>query len=75
MLPSTELTDRPGRGRTYAEAVRPAIADAGPTGRVRLDAIARWLQDAAYYDLVDDAPAARSERGEALDRVLQSLSR
>jgi acyl-ACP thioesterase len=53
VLPSTELTDRPGRGRTYAEMVRPAIADAGPTGRVRLDAIARWLQDAAYYDLVD----------------------
>jgi acyl-ACP thioesterase len=53
VLPSTELTDRPGRGRTYAETVRPAIADAGPTGRVRLDAIARWLQDAAYYDLVD----------------------
>ena len=29
----------------------------------------------AYYDLVDDAPAARSERGEALDRVLQSIAR
>jgi len=29
----------------------------------------------AYYDLVDDAPAALSERGQALDRVLESISR
>jgi outer membrane protein len=27
----------------------------------------------AYYDLVDDAPAALSEQGEALDRVLQAI--
>jgi acyl-ACP thioesterase len=33
--------------------VRAGIDAAGPTGRVRLDAIARWLQDAAYWDLVD----------------------
>ena len=52
-MPYTELTDRPGTGRAYTEAVRAAIGDAGATGRVRLDAIARWLQDAAYYDLVD----------------------
>jgi len=52
-VPFTELTDRPGTGRAYTEPVRPAIGDAGATGRVRLDAIARWLQDAAYYDLVD----------------------
>jgi len=52
-VPFTELTDRPGTGRAYTEAVRAAIGDAGATGRVRLDAIARWLQDAAYYDLVD----------------------
>ena len=29
----------------------------------------------AYYDLVDDAPAAQSERGAALDRVLTDLGR
>lgn len=33
--------------------MRPGIADADATGRCRLDAIARWLQDAAYADLVD----------------------
>jgi len=29
----------------------------------------------AYYNLVDDAPAARSEQGEALDRVLEAIGR
>jgi acyl-ACP thioesterase len=33
--------------------MRPGIADADATGRCRLDAIARWLQDVAYADLVD----------------------
>ncbi len=31
----------------------PGIADANGAGRCRLDAIARWLQDVAYEDLVD----------------------
>jgi acyl-ACP thioesterase len=31
----------------------PGIADAGATGRCRLDAMSRWLQDIAYADLVD----------------------
>ncbi len=33
--------------------MRPGIADSGATGRCRLDAMARWLQDVAYSDLVD----------------------
>jgi acyl-ACP thioesterase len=33
--------------------MRPGIADAGGAGRCRLDAMARWLQDIAYADLVD----------------------
>jgi acyl-ACP thioesterase len=33
--------------------MRPGIADAGAAGRCRLDAMARWLQDVAYADLVD----------------------
>jgi acyl-ACP thioesterase len=33
--------------------MRPGIADADAGGRCRLDAIARWLQDVAYADLVD----------------------
>ena len=48
----TELMDWPG-GRVYEQRIRPGIADATPSGRCRLDAIARWLQDVAYADLVD----------------------
>ena len=33
--------------------MRPGIADADEAGRCRLDAIARWLQDVAYADLID----------------------
>jgi len=33
--------------------MRPGIADAGAAGRCRLDAMARWLQDIAYADLID----------------------
>ena len=31
----------------------PGIADATPGGRCRFDAIARWLQDVAYEDILD----------------------
>lgn len=40
-------------GRAYEQAMRPGIADADAAGRCRLDAMARWLQDVAYADLVD----------------------
>jgi acyl-ACP thioesterase len=43
----------PAAGRVIAHAMRPGIADAARSGRERLDAIARWLQDVAYLDLVD----------------------
>jgi acyl-ACP thioesterase len=33
--------------------MRPGIADGTANGRCRLDAMARWLQDVAYADLVD----------------------
>jgi acyl-ACP thioesterase len=49
---TTELVDWPG-GRRYEWQIRPGIADADAAGRCRLDAIARWLQDVAYADLVD----------------------
>ena len=40
-------------GRGYKREMRPGIADADGAGRCRLDAIARWLQDVAYADLID----------------------
>ena len=48
----TEIVEWPG-GRAFEQAMRPGIADANAAGRCRLDAIARWLQDVAYADLVD----------------------
>jgi acyl-ACP thioesterase len=57
--PQSELVPAPGRGRVFEREVMPGLADATATGRVRLDAIARWLQDAAYLDLVDAGLADR----------------
>jgi acyl-ACP thioesterase len=48
----TELVSYPGEGRLYRDQVRAGVADADPAERCRLDTIARWLQDAAYADLV-----------------------
>jgi acyl-ACP thioesterase len=47
-----ELVEWPG-GRAFERQMRPGIADADAAGRCRLDAIARWLQDVAYADIVD----------------------
>jgi acyl-ACP thioesterase len=52
-LPRSELVPPPGRGRSFEREVVPGLADATASGRVRLDAIARWLQDVAYADVVD----------------------
>src|SRR5581483_11017768 len=47
----------PERGRVFRETRRASLGDCAPSGRMRLDAIARWLQDVAYND-VDDAGVA-----------------
>ncbi|HSC02529.1 MAG TPA: acyl-ACP thioesterase domain-containing protein [Solirubrobacteraceae bacterium] len=50
----TELVALPDRGRVFTELpVRPGLADCAPTGRVRLDALARFVQDIAYADAED----------------------
>jgi acyl-ACP thioesterase len=51
--PLSQLVPAPDRGRTFEREVVPGLADATASGRVRLDAIARWLQDVAYADVVD----------------------
>jgi acyl-ACP thioesterase len=48
-----EMVPRPGRGRVFEQPVRAGLADAAPDSRVRLDALARWLQDLAYADVAD----------------------
>ena len=50
---TVELVPPPADGRVYTHDVVAGLADAAPSGRVRLDAIARWLQDAALADVVD----------------------
>jgi acyl-ACP thioesterase len=49
----TELVPRPLEGRVFEQVVRPGFADCAPSGRIRLDALARWLQDVAYGDVVE----------------------
>jgi acyl-ACP thioesterase len=54
----TELVDRPAGGRSFTQTMRPGLADCAPSGRIRLDALARWLQDVAYADVEDAGLAA-----------------
>jgi acyl-ACP thioesterase len=49
----TPLSPVPSEGRVFTDVARAGLGDVAPSGRVRLDAIARWLQDAAFADLVD----------------------
>jgi acyl-ACP thioesterase len=46
-------------GRAFSSPRRPGFADCAPSGRMRLDAIAGWLQDIAYAD-VEDAGLAEA---------------
>jgi acyl-ACP thioesterase len=48
-----ELVAHPGVGRRFEHSLTVGLADAAPSGRVRLDALARWLQDVALADVVD----------------------
>ena len=50
---TTEFVAPPGAGRVYRHDVSPGFADTAPSGRIRLDSVARWLQDVAYADVAD----------------------
>jgi acyl-ACP thioesterase len=56
----TELVPRPRSGRVFEQVFRPGFADCAPSGRIRLDALARWLQDIAYADVVEAELAERA---------------
>jgi acyl-ACP thioesterase len=49
----TEIVPPPARGRMYRSAVKPGLSDVAPSGRARLDALARWIQDVSYADMED----------------------
>lgn len=56
----SELVAAPGCGRVFTEPpVRPGLADCAPSGRIRLDALARFVQDIAYAD-ADDVGLSRT---------------
>jgi acyl-ACP thioesterase len=55
-----EMVPAPERGRVFSEPARPTLADCAPTGRVRLDALARWAQDVAYNDSLHAGMARRA---------------
>lgn len=48
-----ELVGPPSGGRVFEREARTGFADCAPSGRIRLDALARWLQDIAYADVED----------------------
>jgi acyl-ACP thioesterase len=48
-----ELVPPPAGGRVYVHGVRAELGDVAPSGRARVDAVARWLQDAAFADWLD----------------------
>jgi acyl-ACP thioesterase len=53
-LSALEFIDLPARGRRFTARRRVRLADTTASGRLRLDAVARYLQDVANDD-VDDA--------------------
>ncbi|MCB0967647.1 MAG: hypothetical protein KDB37_12495 [Ilumatobacter sp.] len=52
-LPATELLPLPAAGRTYTATRTVRLGDVDPNGDLRLDAVARYLQDVATDDAVD----------------------
>jgi acyl-ACP thioesterase len=49
----SQLLPRPSDVRAFNQHRRPGFADCAPSGRMRLDAMACWLQDVAYADVED----------------------
>jgi acyl-ACP thioesterase len=56
----SELVPLPQEGRVFEQLFSAGLGDCAPSGRVRLDAVARWLQDVAYADVVDAEVADRA---------------
>jgi acyl-ACP thioesterase len=51
--PDTRFMARAPGVRSFSQDRQPGFGDCAPSGRVRLDALACWLQDVAYADVVD----------------------
>jgi acyl-ACP thioesterase len=55
-----EIVPVPTEGRVFAQQAVGGLADCAPGGRVRLDALARWVQDIGHADLRDAALHGRA---------------
>jgi len=53
LIELTEMISPPDGGRVFSQRAMPGLADCAPSGRARLDALARMLQDIAYEDVED----------------------
>ena len=71
VAPAVELLPVPARGRTFGATHRVRLADVDPGGRIRLDAIARHLQDVAS----DDAAECGLDGGWVVRRTLIDVRR
>lgn len=60
LVVADELVAPRADGRTFTQSLVPLLGDCAPSGRIRLDAIARWLQDIAYADMLDAGVADRA---------------
>jgi len=49
----SELSPEPGIGRVYRSTLKIRLSDAAQDGRLRLDAMARYMQDVASDDVAD----------------------
>ena len=56
----TKIVPLPPSGRVFEQPIGTGLADAAPSGRVRMDALARWVQDLAYADIEDAGVADMS---------------
>ena len=54
---AAEITEQPTSGRIFETGRRIRLADVDPTGRCRLDALVRHLQDIARDDAADSTMA------------------
>jgi acyl-ACP thioesterase len=52
-VPTPANVTLPPEGRVFRHRDRVTLGDVSPAGRARLDAVVRWLQDAAYDDSRD----------------------
>jgi len=51
--PSRAIRPRPEGVRDFSGPALATMSDCSPSGRARLDALARWMQDVAYADIRD----------------------